>query len=74
MRCLSLVLAGMMALPLAPAAVAQDIGLKLNLVVIEGEGSINNIRQRTAREPVVQVEDQNHKPVAGAVVVFTLND
>src|SRR5882724_7803996 len=44
----------------------------LNLVVIEGEGSINNIRQRTAREPIVQVEDSNHKPVAGAIVAFTL--
>ena len=44
----------------------------LNLVVVEGEGATNNIRQRTAREPVVQVEDQNHKPVAGAIVVFTL--
>jgi hypothetical protein len=43
----------------------------LNLVVVEGEGQINNIRQRTAREPVVQVEDENHKPVAGAVVAFT---
>jgi hypothetical protein len=44
----------------------------LNLVVLEGEGATNNIRQRTAREPIVQVEDENHKPVAGAVVVFTL--
>jgi hypothetical protein len=44
----------------------------LNLVVIEGEGAINNIRQRTAREPIVQVEDSNHKPVAGAIVTFTL--
>ena len=44
----------------------------LNLVVVEGEGATNNIRQRTAREPVVQVEDENHKPVAGAIVVFTM--
>jgi len=44
----------------------------LNLVVLEGEGATNNIRQRTAREPIVQVQDENHKPVAGAVVVFTL--
>lgn len=44
----------------------------LNILVVEGEGAINNIRQRTAREPIVQVEDENHKPVAGAVVVFTL--
>ena len=51
---------------------AQETGLKLNLVIVEGDGAINNIRQRTAREPIVQVEDQNHKPIAGAVVVFTL--
>jgi hypothetical protein len=51
-------------------AVAQ--ARMLNLVVIEGEGAVNNIRQRTAREPVVQVQDENHKPVAGAIVVFML--
>src|SRR5215471_8268513 len=43
----------------------------LNLVIVEGDGQINNIRQRTAREPVVVVEDENHRPVAGAIVVFT---
>ncbi|MGE5568092.1 MAG: carboxypeptidase-like regulatory domain-containing protein [Rhodospirillales bacterium] len=48
--------------------------LKLNIVIIEGEGAINNIRQRIAREPIVQVEDENHRPVAGAVVVFLLPD
>jgi hypothetical protein len=53
-------------------AIAQDAAPKLNLVVVEGEGAINNIRQRTAREPVVQVEDENHKPIAGAAVVFSL--
>jgi hypothetical protein len=47
---------------------------KLNLVIVEGEGAINNIRQRTAREPIVQVEDENHKPVAGAAVLFMLPD
>jgi len=47
---------------------------QLNLVIVEGEGAINNIRQRTAREPIVQVEDENHKPVAGAAVVFLLPD
>ncbi len=46
----------------------------LNIVIIEGEGAINNIKQRTAREPVVQVEDENHKPVAGAAVIFALSD
>jgi hypothetical protein len=44
----------------------------LNLVVIQGDGAINNIRQRTARQTIVRVEDQNHKPVTGAAVVFSL--
>jgi hypothetical protein len=62
MRYVSLLLvAGLMAQ--APA---------LNIVVVEGEGAINNIRQRTAREPIVEVQDENHRPVAGAIVVFTL--
>lgn len=45
---------------------------KLKIVIVEGEGAINNIRQRTAREPIVQVEDENNKPVAGAAVLFLL--
>lgn len=44
----------------------------LNIVIVEGEGAINNLRQRVAREPIVQVEDENRKPVAGAVVIFML--
>jgi len=68
MRYFAVVLAAFVASPLF----GQDTGLKLNLVVVEGEGAINNIKQRTAREPIVQVEDQNHRPIAGAAVVFTL--
>jgi hypothetical protein len=51
---------------------AQTPAPRLNLVIVEGEGAINNIKQRTAREPIVQVEDENHKPIAGAAVVFAL--
>jgi hypothetical protein len=47
---------------------------KLNIVIVEGEGAINNVRQRTAREPIVQVEDENHRPIAGASVLFLLPD
>lgn len=65
-------LSGFLALWLAMPLGAQTASGGLNLVIVEGEGAINNIRQRTAREPVVQVEDENHKPVAGAAVVFTL--
>lgn len=45
---------------------------KLTIRIVEGEGAINNIRARTAREAIVQVEDENRKPVAGALVTFTL--
>lgn len=45
---------------------------RLNIIVVEGEGAINNIKQRTSRETIVQVEDENHKPIAGAAVVFLL--
>ncbi|HMD70033.1 MAG TPA: hypothetical protein VKF41_01745 [Bryobacteraceae bacterium] len=72
MRYLSLFLVPLISLPLSPVAAAQTAPAKLNLVIVEGDGAINNIRQRTAREPIVQVEDENHKPVAGAVVVFLL--
>ena len=72
MRCLGLLLAGSLALPFSPVAFAQAPAHTLNLVIVEGDGAINNIRQRTAREPIVQVEDENHKPVAGAAVLFLL--
>jgi hypothetical protein len=55
-----------------PPLHAQSLPAELNIVVVEGEGAINNVRQRTAREPVVRVEDENHKPIVGAAVVFTL--
>ena len=45
---------------------------KLNIVVVGGNDAINNIRGRTARETIVQIEDENHRPVAGAAVVFML--
>lgn len=47
-------------------------GPKLNIEIVEGEGAVNNIRQRVAREPMIQVTDENKKPVAGAAVVFLL--
>ncbi|MEO8128161.1 MAG: hypothetical protein ABJF23_30685 [Bryobacteraceae bacterium] len=55
-------------------ALAQDQPgpAKLNIVIVEGEGAINSVRQRVAREPVVQVEDENHKPIAGAAITFLL--
>lgn len=75
MRLLAVLLAWFMAFQLLSASMwAQEAGAQLNIVIVDGDGAINNIRQRTAREPIVQVEDQNHKPVAGAAVVFLLPD
>lgn len=67
---LAAVLAAMMAVPGA----AQDpaIPRMLNIVIVEGEGAVNNARQRVAREPIVQVNDENNRPVAGAAVIFFL--
>jgi hypothetical protein len=72
MRSLGLVLVFGLASPLVTSAFAQAPAHSLSLVIVEGDGAINNIRQRTAREPIVQVEDENHKPVAGAAVIFLL--
>jgi hypothetical protein len=56
------------------SAYAQDSpsGPELKITIIDGDEAINNIRQRTAREPIVQVDDENNRPVAGAAVVFQL--
>ena len=51
---------------------AQGPDGKLHIVIVEGDGAINNARQRVAREPIIQVEDENRKPVAGAAVTFLL--
>jgi hypothetical protein len=45
---------------------------ELNIVVIQGEGGVNKVRQRVTQEPIIQVEDESHKPISGAAVVFTL--
>lgn len=69
------VLAATLTLSMAlPPAWAQEAGAikALNIVIIEGEGAINNVRQRVAREPIVEITDENKKPVAGALVTFML--
>ncbi len=60
--------------PLWSAPRAQEGASKLKISILEGEGAINNVRQRTAREPIVQVTDENNRPIAGAVVLFALPD
>lgn len=54
-----------------PAA-AQAPPTELNIVVVQGEGAINKVRQRVTTEPAIRVEDEQHRPVSGVAVVFTL--
>src|SRR5258706_7947334 len=56
----------------AAPAWAQESQDKLRIIVVEGEGAINNVKLRVNREVVVEVDDENRKPVAGAAVAFRL--
>lgn len=69
---LSIALTFLIAVPMPSWAQEPAAPGKLGIVIVEGDGAVNNIRQRVAREPIVQVEDENHKPIAGAVVTFVL--
>jgi hypothetical protein len=48
---------------------AQD---PIHVVILEGDGAINNVRSARAKEPIVRVEDANNHAVPGAVVTFLL--
>jgi hypothetical protein len=70
LRSLAIGLSFLIAFPVLDAQ--TPLPTQLNIVVVEGEGAINNVKDRTARDPVIRVEDENHKPIAGAAGVFTL--
>jgi len=44
----------------------------LKIVVLEGEGAVNIIQQKTAVRPLVEIRDRNNLPVAGATVTFSI--
>ena len=54
----------------APAPGRTTAVSKLNINVVEGAGAVNNVRTRAARELGVEVDDENDKPVPGAMVTF----
>jgi hypothetical protein len=54
------------------AAPAGAQGPNIKLVIQEGQGAINNIQQHRAKEPVVQVTDENGAPIPQASVTFQL--
>jgi hypothetical protein len=45
---------------------------EMNLIVVEGEGQSMNIGERAPKPPLVRMEDENHHPIVGAAVTFTL--
>jgi hypothetical protein len=68
----ALFLIALLVLNLAGLPVWGQDPATLEILIVEGQGAINNVKQRVNREPIVQVEDENHKPVAGAAVIFFL--
>src|SRR6266545_2583757 len=65
-------LALVMSALLVPLPVFSQSAGKIKVVVLEGEGALNNIKQRSATQPRVKVVDDGDRPVAGAEVVFHL--
>jgi hypothetical protein len=56
--------------PFSWAVRAQDQN-GLRILIVEGEGALNNIKDKTLKPVVVEVQD-NGAPAAGAVVTFIL--
>jgi len=67
----ALVLGLLLAIPPSPL-VAQTLPARLDVIVVEGDGVTDNIRQRVTRDPVVRVQDDDHKPLDGVAVTFAL--
>ena len=79
---LSLLLAVLLAVSAGPVPVwaQQDAGSQpsqaaappFKIVVLEGDGAINNIHQVVNRAVSVEVDDTNHNPLSGVSVTFFL--
>ena len=69
-RIVSLVLAWQLSLvlPLAGQEAASPQGLRI--LALEGDNAVNYIPLRTVTAPVVEVRDENDRPLEGAVVTF----
>ena len=57
---------------LANPAAAQNPQPRIEIVVVSGEGAVNNLRQPVSQDPVVRIVDQNNQPVSGAAATFNL--
>lgn len=65
-RVLAISLSVLLAFPMALSA--QSGGL--SIIPVAGEGAINNIEKRVVVEPVVEIQDEQGRPVQGAKVEF----
>src|SRR5689334_13165784 len=45
---------------------------QLKIEILQGEGAVNYTKSRMNREIIVQVHDENNRPVGGAAVSFAL--
>jgi len=54
-----------------PSAFGQSAPAALQITIVGRNGGRNDINGSAAYEPIVQVEDENHEPVAGALVSFS---
>jgi hypothetical protein len=58
---------------IAALALGQTAGApQLKIKILEGNDVVNYFNQRTAREPIVEVDDENNRPLSGALVLFKL--
>lgn len=55
-----------------PAPAQQRSEGLIKITILQGEGSLNNIKRKMAQAPVVEVKDESGRPVEGASVVFAL--
>jgi hypothetical protein len=62
----------LMALSCQAQQAVQGPGGDLKIIVLQGEGALNNMRTRFAQPVIVEVRDAGDKPLAGAEVVFQL--
>jgi hypothetical protein len=67
-----LLVACMVALTSPPPLAAQDSAPPFRIMVLEGEGAVNNIHEVVNRAVSVEVDDVNHNPLSGVSVTFFL--
>lgn len=49
-----------------------DVSSKYKLNIVRGSNLVNSVKKRVATEPIVEIRDENDRPVAGVAVTFTL--